>query len=57
MLLFLSLDVIILVLEHEKSEIQQKLEKHPLKLKIEFFCLSGDSDVGTADALRQISDR
>ncbi|EAT36481.1 AAEL011442-PA [Aedes aegypti] len=50
-------DVIIIVLEHEKSEIQQKLEKHPLKLKIEFFCLSGDSDVGTADALCQISDR
>lgn len=50
-------DVIIIVLEHEKSEIQQKLEKHPLKLKIDFFSLSGDSDVGTADALRQIADR
>ncbi|XP_062544822.1 translation initiation factor eIF-2B subunit gamma [Armigeres subalbatus] len=50
-------DVIIIVLEHEKFEIQQKIEKHPLKLKIEYFSLSGDSDVGTADALRQISDR
>ncbi|KXJ76516.1 hypothetical protein RP20_CCG009526 [Aedes albopictus] len=50
-------DVIVIVLENEKSEIQQKLEKHPLKLKLEYVTLSGDSDVGTADALRQISDR
>lgn len=50
-------DAIVIVLDHEKSEIQQKLEKHPLKLKIDFCSLSGDSDVGTADALRQIADR
>ncbi|XP_055628555.1 translation initiation factor eIF-2B subunit gamma [Toxorhynchites rutilus septentrionalis] len=50
-------EVIVIVLEHEKLEIQQKLEKTQIKLRIDFHTISGDSDIGTADALRQISDR
>ncbi|XP_055534379.1 translation initiation factor eIF-2B subunit gamma [Wyeomyia smithii] len=50
-------EAIVLVLENEKIEIQQRLEKTQLKLKIDFCSISGDSDVGTADALRQIVER
>ncbi|XP_058453162.1 translation initiation factor eIF-2B subunit gamma [Malaya genurostris] len=50
-------DVIVIALEHEKSEIQQRLEKTQLRIKIDFCTISGESDIGTADALRLISDR
>lgn len=45
-------------MESQKTEIQQKLERTPLKLKLEYFSLSADmEDIGTADALRLISDK
>uniref|UniRef100_A0A1Q3G1K0 Translation initiation factor eIF2B subunit gamma n=1 Tax=Culex tarsalis TaxID=7177 RepID=A0A1Q3G1K0_CULTA len=50
-------DVIVIVQEHEKMEIQSKLERTSLKLKIDFCTVLDDSDVGTAEALRLIADR
>ncbi|XP_055589212.1 translation initiation factor eIF-2B subunit gamma-like [Uranotaenia lowii] len=50
-------DAIVIVLEHEKSEIQQRIEKTQLKMKLEFFTITGDSDIGTADSLRMVADR
>lgn len=48
-------DIIIIVLESQRSEIQQALEKAPIKAKLEFATIP-DND-GTADALRHIQDR
>lgn len=49
-------DVIVIVLENEKMEIQSKLERTSLKLRIEFCTVLDECDVGTAEALRQIAD-
>jgi len=51
------LEAILVVIESQKSEIQQALERLPLKLKIEYATIPTDSDFGTADALKHISDR
>jgi translation initiation factor eIF-2B subunit gamma len=45
------------VLESQKNEIAQRVEKLPIKMKYDFVTISSDSDYGTADALRSISDR
>lgn len=50
-------DVIVVVLESQKSEIQQALEKTPLKLKLDYATIPSDSDFGTADSLRHIHDK
>ncbi|XP_014099512.2 translation initiation factor eIF2B subunit gamma [Bactrocera oleae] len=50
-------DVIVVVLENERSEIQQALERTPLKIKIDFVAIDNDSDFGTADSLRIIHDK
>lgn len=49
--------MIVIVLETQKSEIVQRVDKLPLKLKYDFVTISSDSDFGTADALRSISER
>lgn len=46
-----------MVLENERSEIQQALERTPLKIKIDFVAIDNDSDFGTADSLRIIHDK
>lgn len=50
-------EIIVIVLEAQRSEIQQALERLPLKVKIEYATIPSDSDYGTADALRHIQDR
>lgn len=50
-------ETIVIVLENQKTEIAQRLDKLPLKLKYDFVTISSDSDYGTADALRSISER
>ncbi|XP_055387490.1 translation initiation factor eIF-2B subunit gamma [Condylostylus longicornis] len=50
-------DAIVIVLETQKNEIQEALERTPLKLKIDFATIPGDTDFGTADSLRSISDK
>ncbi|XP_053962413.1 translation initiation factor eIF-2B subunit gamma [Anastrepha ludens] len=50
-------DVIVVVLESERSEIQQALERTPLKIKIDFVVIDSESDFGTADSLRLIHDK
>lgn len=50
-------DVILIVLESQKAEIQFVLEKTDLEIKIEYVAISEDEDIGTADSLRLISDR
>lgn len=49
--------MIVIVLESQKNEILQRIDKLPLKLKYDFITISSDSDYGTADALRSISER
>lgn len=41
-------------MESQKSEIQQAIEKTPLKFKIDYASIPSDSDYGTADSLRHI---
>lgn len=48
-------DVIVVVLESQRTEIQQAVERLPIKLKIEYATIPTDVDFGTADALRHIS--
>lgn len=55
--IFVLKDVIVVVLENERSEIQQTLERTPLKVKIDFVAIDSDSDFGTADSLRIIHDK
>lgn len=50
-------DVIVIVQECQKFEIQQALEKTPLKLKLDFATIPSDSDFGTADSLKHIQDK
>lgn len=51
------LEAIIIVLESQKNEILQRVDKLPLNLKYDFVTIASDSDYGTADALRSISER
>lgn len=53
----LLVDAIVIVLESQKTEVAQRVDKLPLKLKYDFISISSDSDYGTADALRSISER
>lgn len=50
-------EAFIIVLESQKNEIAQRVDKLPLMLKSNFITISSDSDYGTADALRSISDK
>ncbi|XP_017839610.1 translation initiation factor eIF-2B subunit gamma isoform X2 [Drosophila busckii] len=50
-------EVIVVVLEQDKLEVQLALERTPLKLKIDFATIPSDSDFGTADSLRYIYDK
>lgn len=45
------------VLETQKSEIQQALEKTPLTIKVDFATIPADSDFGTAESLVHIQHR
>uniref|UniRef100_A0A182YC45 Translation initiation factor eIF2B subunit gamma n=1 Tax=Anopheles stephensi TaxID=30069 RepID=A0A182YC45_ANOST len=50
-------EVIVIVQESEKSEIQQRLERLQLKLKLDYYTIPTDSECGTADSLRLVSDK
>lgn len=50
-------EIIVIVLESQRSEIQQNIERTPIKAKLEFATLPTDSDHGTADAIKHIQDR
>ncbi|KAJ8977212.1 hypothetical protein NQ317_015387 [Molorchus minor] len=50
-------DVILIVLETQRNEIQGTLEKIDLDIKIEYVTISDNEDLGTADSLRLISDK
>lgn len=54
---YFFVETIVIVLESQKTEISQRVDKLPLKLKYDFVTISSDSDYGTADALRSISER
>lgn len=49
-------EIIVVVLESERSEIQQALERSSLKAKLDFATIP-DSEFGTADSLKHIKDR
>lgn len=48
-------EIIVVVMESERSEIQQTLERLPVKAKLDFVTVP--SDLGTAEALKHIYDR
>lgn len=50
-------EIIVVVLESQRAEIQQAVERLPLKVKFDFATIPSDSDYGTADAFRHIQDR
>ncbi|XP_039480130.1 translation initiation factor eIF-2B subunit gamma [Drosophila santomea] len=50
-------EVIVVVLEQEKLEIQSALENTPLKLRLDYATIPSDGDFGTADSLRYIYDK
>lgn len=50
-------EIIVIVLESQRSEIQQALERTPIKAKLDFATIPSDVDYGTADALRHIQDK
>ncbi|XP_059613396.1 translation initiation factor eIF-2B subunit gamma [Phlebotomus argentipes] len=47
----------VVVLETQKAEIQQALEKTPLTMKLDFATIPADSDFGTAESLVHIQHR
>ena len=49
-------EVIVIVMENERNDIQQALERTALKIKIDYAIIPG-SDFGTADSLRHIHDK
>lgn len=53
----LFLEVILIILETQKTEIQSSLEKTDLEIKIEYVSISPNDDLGTADSLRLIQDK
>ncbi|XP_053672560.1 translation initiation factor eIF-2B subunit gamma [Anopheles nili] len=50
-------DVLVIVQELEKQEIQHRLDKLQLKLKLDYFSVPKDVECGTADSLRLVSDK
>ncbi|KAJ8920028.1 hypothetical protein NQ315_011678 [Exocentrus adspersus] len=50
-------DVILIVLENQKTEIQSALERSDLDLKIDYVAINDNEDLGTADSLRLIYDK
>ena len=56
MFLFFS-ETLVVVLDEDKSNILNALEKCPLKIKYELIVIPSDEDWGTADSLKHISSR
>lgn len=50
-------EIIVVVVESERNEIQQAVERTPIKAKLEYVTLPLESSDGTAVALRHIYDR
>ncbi|KAJ8938829.1 hypothetical protein NQ314_011320 [Rhamnusium bicolor] len=50
-------DVILIVLETQKTEIQSVLEKTELEIRIDYVSINDNEDLGTADSLRLIGDK
>lgn len=46
-----------IVLESQKTEIQSALDKIDLEIKIDYFSIPDNEDLGTADSLRLLSDK
>lgn len=51
------LDVILIVFETQKSEIQTTIDKLNLQVKVDYFTISPNEDLGTADSLRLLGDK
>lgn len=50
-------DVILIILENQKNEIQNTLDKLDLDLKLDYVTVPSNEDIGTADSLRLIMDK
>ncbi|KRT82246.1 hypothetical protein AMK59_3733 [Oryctes borbonicus] len=50
-------DVILVVFENQKAEIQNAIEKNDLEIKIEYFTVPSNEDLGTADTLRLLVEK
>lgn len=49
--------MILIVFETQKSEIQAAIDKLSLQVKIDYFTISPNEDLGTADSLRLLGDK
>lgn len=50
-------EAILVVPENHKNEIQNTIEKSGLEIKIDYFSVSDNEDMGTADTLRLLHDK
>lgn len=50
-------DVILVVYENQKQEIQTNLDKTDLKIRIDYVTIPSNEDLGTADTLRLLNDK
>ncbi|CAH1155856.1 unnamed protein product [Phaedon cochleariae] len=50
-------EIILVVLENQRADIQSVLEKTDLEVKIDYFCINDNEDMGTADSLRLLHDK
>lgn len=50
-------EVIVIITETQKVEVQTTLDKTDLNIKIDYFCISSNEDLGTADSLRLLGDK
>jgi translation initiation factor eIF-2B subunit gamma len=50
-------EAIVVVIDSQKNEIQQKIDRTPLKLKIDYFTITENDDLGTASTLKLLSER
>ncbi|GJQ76024.1 hypothetical protein Trydic_g18077 [Trypoxylus dichotomus] len=50
-------DAILVVFENQKVEIQNAIEKNDLEIKIEYFAIPSNEDLGTADTLRLLVEK
>ncbi|KAI4462092.1 translation initiation factor eif-2b subunit gamma [Holotrichia oblita] len=50
-------DVILVVFENQRAEIQTAIDKTDLKIKVEYFALPSNEDLGTADTLRLLEEK
>lgn len=55
--MFFIIDALVVIIDEDKSNVQNALEKCPLKIKYELIVIPSDEDWGTANSLKFISNK